>query len=139
MGFFKKKESAYIMAFALIMLNTDAHNDDVERKMTRDQFVMNNREILPEDEVPTKVMEQLYDRIVNNEITFPTDHNYTTEQRNGWLMWYAASGFNPWKKRFIVLKDNVLNIFANEGVVHTHFYFSNSDGIRTRTLGALSS
>lgn len=114
-GFFKKKESAYIMAFALIMLNTDAHNDDVERKMTRDQFVMNNREILPEDEVPTKVMEQLYDRIVNNEITFPTDHNYTTEQRNGWLMWYAASGFNPWKKRFIVLKDNVLNIFANEG------------------------
>ncbi len=35
----------YILAFSLIMLNTDAHNPSIkpENKMTKPQFVSNNR------------------------------------------------------------------------------------------------
>ena len=35
-------DTAYVLSFSLIMLNTDAHNPNVKNKMTKDQFLRNN-------------------------------------------------------------------------------------------------
>jgi Sec7-like guanine-nucleotide exchange factor len=42
---FPDSDTAYILAFSLIMLNTDAHNPAIlpEKKMTKEQFIRNNR------------------------------------------------------------------------------------------------
>lgn len=39
---FKKADTAYILAYAVILLNTDAHNPMVTNKMTKSDFVRMN-------------------------------------------------------------------------------------------------
>ena len=62
-----------VLAFSCIMLNTDAHNPAVkkEKKMTRAQFVANNRGIDGRGarlDLPKSFLEHLYDGITSNEI-----------------------------------------------------------------------
>ena len=60
-----------ILAFSVIMLNTDAHNPNIkkEKKMTRKQFVNNNRGIDKGGaDLPKAFLEFIYDAIVTNEI-----------------------------------------------------------------------
>ena len=53
---------------SVIMLNTDAHNPQVKHKMTKEGFLRNNRGIDDGADVPAAHLEELYDRIVSNEI-----------------------------------------------------------------------
>ena len=39
---YKSADTAYVLAFSVIMLNTDAHNPQVKNKMTKEGFVRNN-------------------------------------------------------------------------------------------------
>ena len=41
----KNVDVAYVLAFGIIMLNTDLHNDQVQKKMTIDDFVKNMKGI----------------------------------------------------------------------------------------------
>jgi len=41
-GVFPTQDSAYLLAFSIIMLNTDAHNPQIKNKMTKEQFIKNN-------------------------------------------------------------------------------------------------
>ena len=65
---FKSADVAYVLAYSVIMLNTDAHNPMVKVKMTKNDFMRNNRGINDGGDLPVDFMEALYDRIVNNEI-----------------------------------------------------------------------
>ena len=42
---FRVADTAYVLAFSLIMLNTDAHSEQIEHKMSLTQFLNNNRGI----------------------------------------------------------------------------------------------
>ena len=42
-GVFKSSDAVFVLAYSVIMLNTDLHNTQVKRKMTVEQFVSNNR------------------------------------------------------------------------------------------------
>ncbi|RYY33945.1 hypothetical protein EON62_03740, partial [archaeon] len=59
-----------VLAFSCIMLNTDAFNPSIkkERKMTRKQFVGNNRGIDNQHDLPRGFLEYLYEAITTNEI-----------------------------------------------------------------------
>jgi Sec7-like guanine-nucleotide exchange factor len=61
-------DTAYILAFSLIILNTDAHNPAVRNRMTKAEFVRNNRGIDDGRDLPRALLESLYDRIVGCEI-----------------------------------------------------------------------
>ena len=65
---YKSADTAYVLSFSVIMLNTDAHNPQVKNKMTKEGFIRNNRGIDDGQDLPSEVLEELYDRIVNNEI-----------------------------------------------------------------------
>lgn len=60
-------ETAYLLCFAMLMLNTDAHNSTVHTKMTRQQFVAYIASSL-NLKVKLPYLEGLYDRITAHEI-----------------------------------------------------------------------
>ncbi|XP_024177635.1 brefeldin A-inhibited guanine nucleotide-exchange protein 5 isoform X2 [Rosa chinensis] len=67
-GLFKNADTAYVLAYAVIMLNTDAHNPMVWPKMSKSDFVRMNATEDPEDCAPTELLEEIYDSIIKEEI-----------------------------------------------------------------------
>jgi len=65
---FKSADVGYVLAFSVILLNTDAHNPGVKVKMTKEGFLNNNRGINDGHDLPPEYLSALYDRIVSNEI-----------------------------------------------------------------------
>ena len=66
---FANADTAYILAFSVIMLNTDAHNKNLKQKrMTKTEFVKNNRGINDGKDLPEDFLGEVYDEIQNNEI-----------------------------------------------------------------------
>ncbi|KAK9788000.1 hypothetical protein WJX73_004027 [Symbiochloris irregularis] len=73
---FATADAAYLLAFALIMLNTDAHNPMAEKKLSKEDFVnmcqtqvegtSDFQSILPREE-----LEAMYVRIIEHEIVLP--------------------------------------------------------------------
>ena len=59
---FKSADVAYVLAYSVIMLNTDAHNPQVKNKMTCDGFLRNNRGINDGSDLPEDFMRALYQR-----------------------------------------------------------------------------
>ncbi|CAN6541337.1 unnamed protein product [Malus baccata var. baccata] len=67
-GLFKNADTAYILAYAVILLNTDAHNPMVWPKMSKLDFIHMNAVDDAEECAPTELLEEIYDSIVKEEI-----------------------------------------------------------------------
>ncbi|KJA24651.1 hypothetical protein HYPSUDRAFT_65529 [Hypholoma sublateritium FD-334 SS-4] len=65
---FKSAEAAYVLAYSVILLNTDAHNPQIKRRMTKADFLKNNTKINDGGDLPDELLSQIYDDIVGNEI-----------------------------------------------------------------------
>lgn len=50
------------------MLNTDAHSPQVKKRMTKADFLKNNRGINDNNDLPEEFMSNVYDDILTNEI-----------------------------------------------------------------------
>ncbi|XP_022727319.1 brefeldin A-inhibited guanine nucleotide-exchange protein 1-like isoform X3 [Durio zibethinus] len=72
---FTSADTAYVLAYSVIMLNTDAHNNMVKDKMTKSDFIRNNRGIDDGKDLPEEYLGALYDQIVKNEIKMNADSN----------------------------------------------------------------
>ncbi|XVF67104.1 hypothetical protein PTKIN_Ptkin10aG0093900 [Pterospermum kingtungense] len=70
---FTSADTAYVLAYSVIMLNTDAHNNMVKDKMTKSDFIRNNRGIDDGKDLPEEYLGALYDQIVKNEIKMNAD------------------------------------------------------------------
>ncbi|KAI3851641.1 hypothetical protein MKW92_012998 [Papaver armeniacum] len=70
---FTSADTAYVLAYSVILLNTDAHNPMVKKKMSADDFIRNNRGIDDGKDVPEEYLRSLYDRISRNEIKMKED------------------------------------------------------------------
>ncbi|KAK8259579.1 hypothetical protein V6Z12_D13G065900 [Gossypium hirsutum] len=66
---FTSADTAYVLAYSVIMLNTDAHNN----MMTKSDFIQNNRGIDDGKDLPEECLGALYDQIVKNEIKMNAD------------------------------------------------------------------
>eukprot|EP01114_Cavostelium_apophysatum_P006874 TRINITY_DN1840_c0_g1_i1.p1 TRINITY_DN1840_c0_g1~~TRINITY_DN1840_c0_g1_i1.p1 ORF type:complete len:1243 (-),score=449.77 TRINITY_DN1840_c0_g1_i1:160-3888(-) len=108
---FPHQDTAYVLAFSLIMLNTDAHSPHIKNKMTKEEFIRNNRGICGGASLPKEYMENLYDKIVENEIKMQAEGSvFTSAERKGWCR-KQGGRWKTWKKRWFVLKDNCLYYF----------------------------
>ncbi|KAG6709062.1 hypothetical protein I3842_06G114200 [Carya illinoinensis] len=65
---FTSADTAYVLAYSVIMLNTDAHNNMVKDKMMKSDFIRNNRGIDDGKDLPEEYLGALYDQIIRNEI-----------------------------------------------------------------------
>ncbi|KAA8523374.1 hypothetical protein F0562_009797 [Nyssa sinensis] len=72
-GLFKNADTAYVLAYAVIMLNTDAHNPMVWPKMSKADFIRMNAMNDAEDCAPMELLEEIYDSVVKEEIKMKDD------------------------------------------------------------------
>ncbi|KAL9687797.1 hypothetical protein QQ045_032204 [Rhodiola kirilowii] len=72
-GLFQNADTAYVLAYAAIMLNTDAHNPMVWPKMSKSDFVRMNVTDYLEECAPQELLVGIYDSIVKDEIKMTVD------------------------------------------------------------------
>ncbi|KAK6162478.1 hypothetical protein DH2020_002319 [Rehmannia glutinosa] len=77
---FTTADTAYVLAYSVIMLNTDAHNPMVKNKMSADDFIRNNRGIDDGKDLPEEYLRSLFERISRNEIKMKED-NLSIQQK----------------------------------------------------------
>jgi brefeldin A-inhibited guanine nucleotide-exchange protein len=66
---FANADTAYILSFSVIMLNTDAHSPNIKRgRMSKVEFLKNNRGINDSKDLPPEFLGEIYDEIQANEI-----------------------------------------------------------------------
>lgn len=61
-------DTAYVLAYSTIMLNTDAFNPQVKQRMTKADFIKNNRGINDGQDLPEEYLSTIFDDITSNEI-----------------------------------------------------------------------
>ncbi|XP_058744123.1 brefeldin A-inhibited guanine nucleotide-exchange protein 2-like [Vicia villosa] len=98
---FSSADTAYVLAYSVIMLNTDAHNPMVKNKMSADDFIRNNRGIDDGKDLPEEYLKSLFDRISRNEIKMKED-DMASQQRQA---------VNPNK---LLGLDSILNIVVRK-------------------------
>ncbi|CAG8750293.1 33731_t:CDS:2, partial [Racocetra persica] len=100
---FSNSDVAYVLAFAMLMLHTDAFNKSVKRKMTKDEFVNNTRI----DGVPREILEILYDNITFARFIYADDDTDV----NGQTM-LTSSSENRRSRIFGTLKERRKSSFV---------------------------
>ena len=70
---FASADTAYVLAFSIIMLTTDLHSDRVKKKMTKEEFTKNNRGINDSEDLPKEYLSKIYDEIASSEIKMKAD------------------------------------------------------------------
>ncbi|WFD31856.1 guanine nucleotide exchange protein for ADP-robosylation factor [Malassezia sp. CBS 17886] len=61
-------DTAYVLAYSVILLNTDAHNPQVKHRMSLQDFVKNNAGIDDGKNLPDAFLHAIYDEIQHHEI-----------------------------------------------------------------------
>lgn len=67
-GLFTSADTAYVLAYSIIMLTTDLHSAQVKRKMTKEDYIKLNRGINESKDLPEEYLSQIYDEIAESEI-----------------------------------------------------------------------
>ncbi|GFN77383.1 Iq motif and sec7 domain-containing protein 1, partial [Plakobranchus ocellatus] len=72
---FKSSDTVFLLAFAIIMLNTDLHNPSVkaERKMKLEDFIKNLRGIDDGEDIDRDLLSGIYERVKGQEFKAGTD------------------------------------------------------------------
>lgn len=70
---FANADTGYVLAYSVIMLNTDLHNPQVKRRMTKEEFLKNNRGINDNSDLPEEFLQDIYDQISASEIQLKDD------------------------------------------------------------------
>jgi cytohesin len=108
---FANSDVVYVLAFSLIMLNTDAHNPSVKVKMTKAGFIKNSTGINEQD-VPEQYLSDIYDRIVKQEIKMAEDVSLTfvNAEKKGYLI-KQGGRIKTWRLRWFLLSGACLYYF----------------------------
>ncbi|KAL3756746.1 hypothetical protein ACHAWU_003496 [Discostella pseudostelligera] len=74
---FPSADSAFILAFSIIMLNTDLHNPAIreDRKMTIASFIRMNSGVCEGGDFPDEMLTEIFERIKNDPISLKDDDN----------------------------------------------------------------
>jgi len=108
---FTKPDYAYVLSFSTIMLNTDRHNPAIsdKDKMTKEQFIRNNRGTWDDQDPPRDLLEQIFDSIINNEINIKSKGD---PDKKGWVK--AIKGNNcDQGRRWLCLIGNELRWYKS--------------------------
>ncbi|RKO99878.1 hypothetical protein CXG81DRAFT_5799, partial [Caulochytrium protostelioides] len=65
---FSSADTAYVLAYSVVMLNTDQHSPQVKHRMTCEDFIKNNRGIDEGKDLDPAILTAIFEEIVRNEI-----------------------------------------------------------------------
>ncbi|XP_074598871.1 ADP ribosylation factor guanine nucleotide exchange factor Sec71 isoform X2 [Brevipalpus obovatus] len=73
---FASADTAYVLAYSIIMLTTDLHSSQVKNKMTKEQYIKMNRGINDSKDLPEEYLSQIYDEIAGSEIKMKGNNRF---------------------------------------------------------------
>lgn len=108
---FANADTAYILAFSVIMLNTDAHNKNLKTKrMSKSEFVKNNRGINDGQDLPEEFLGNIYDEIQKNEIKMKDEIEVAPTPNTAGLAGTLANvGRDLHKEAYVLQSEAVAN------------------------------
>ncbi|XP_007909597.2 brefeldin A-inhibited guanine nucleotide-exchange protein 2 isoform X2 [Callorhinchus milii] len=65
---FASADTAYVLAYSIIMLTTDLHSPQVKNKMTKEQYIKMNRGINDSKDLPEEYLSTIYNEIAGKKI-----------------------------------------------------------------------
>lgn len=77
---FANADTAYVLAYSVIMLNTDLHSSKVAKRMTKEDFIKNNRGINDNANLPDEYLIGIYEEIDSNEIVLKSEREAAAAQ-----------------------------------------------------------
>eukprot|EP00045_Choanoeca_perplexa_P015203 m.185860 g.185860 ORF g.185860 m.185860 type:complete len:390 (-) comp16916_c1_seq1:188-1357(-) len=117
---FRQTDTAYVLAFATIMLNTSLHNPSIKDRMTLEQFLSMNRGIDSGADLPADLLTEIYENIRSERFQIPDEGKgldvFVNSEKSGWLT--KEGGRNKsWKRRWFILSNSCLYYFENPEAV----------------------
>ncbi|EXJ54090.1 hypothetical protein A1O7_09427 [Cladophialophora yegresii CBS 114405] len=77
---FANADTAYVLAYSVIMLNTDQHSSKLKGpRMTVEDFIKNNRGINDGQDLPSEYLSSIFDEISHNEIVLASEREHAAE------------------------------------------------------------
>ncbi|KAF5861375.1 guanine nucleotide exchange protein for ADP-robosylation factor [Aspergillus alliaceus] len=74
---FANADTAYVLAYSVILLNTDLHSTKMKgRRMSKEEFIKNNRGINDNQDLPDEYLTSIYDEIAGSEIVLDTEREH---------------------------------------------------------------
>lgn len=123
-GKYSNADELYVLSFALVMLNSDLHNRNVQNRMTVKEFIRNTRHLLSADDVTDKELTEMYNEIQSTPFSFTNHTNdfwwEVAPKIRGYLQKKSEHSLSKWTKKYFVLTNSCLYYFkddnpANEG------------------------
>uniref|UniRef100_A0A672LG57 ARF guanine nucleotide exchange factor 2 n=1 Tax=Sinocyclocheilus grahami TaxID=75366 RepID=A0A672LG57_SINGR len=74
---FASADTAYVLAYSIIMLTTDLHSPQVKNKMTKEQYIKMNRGINDSKDLPMEYLSSIYDEIAGKKIAMKESKEYS--------------------------------------------------------------
>lgn len=135
-GAFPSADTAYVLGYSIIMLNTDAHNPNIkpEKKMKKADFIRNNSGIASGQDLSGSYLGEIYDRIVTNAISLKEDdddrakENESKVSRGGGSVLFGLSSdtvdrrkraaFNRERSDMVKVTEGLLTVNRNAPVTN---------------------
>ena len=118
LGTFSDSDTVYILSFAIIMLNTALHNNNVKVKITEEQFLAQNKGIDAGRDLPRAMLVAIYTSIKEEPFKIPDEtyddlmFTFFSPDKEGWLVKQGGQ-WKSWKRRWFVLNDGCLYYFQH--------------------------
>ncbi|KAJ3333063.1 Brefeldin A-inhibited guanine nucleotide-exchange protein 2 [Blyttiomyces sp. JEL0837] len=101
-GVFANADTAYTLAYSVIMLNTDQHSPQIKNRMDKAAFIKNNRGINDNADLPDEYLGAIFDEINSNEIIMEEERaGQLAELAKGW----GAAALNDRQKMELYRKE----------------------------------
>ncbi|KAF3273894.1 guanine nucleotide exchange protein for ADP-robosylation factor [Orbilia oligospora] len=78
---FANADTAYVLAYSVIMLNVDQHSSKIKRRMKKEDFVKNNRGINDGADLPEEYLHGIFEEISQNEIILEDEKDAIRESK----------------------------------------------------------
>ncbi|KAM0791993.1 hypothetical protein ACM66B_007105 [Microbotryomycetes sp. NB124-2] len=80
----KSQDAVYVLAYSVIMLNTDLHNPQVRKRMDITAYSRNLRGVNDGQDFDPEYLKSIYDSIRKREIVLPEEHQNQVGFEYGW-------------------------------------------------------
>ncbi|EAU88400.2 Sec7 domain-containing protein [Coprinopsis cinerea okayama7 len=71
----KSEDACYVLAYSVIMLNTDLHNAQVRKRMSVEDYKKNLRGVNEKTDFSSEYLTKIYESIKKEEIVMPEEHS----------------------------------------------------------------
>lgn len=110
---FASSDTAYVLSYSVIMLNTDLHSSKIARRMTKEDFIKNNRGINDNADLPDEYLVTIYEEIAKNEIVLKSEREAAAEkgtpttQTSGLASVFSGAGRGAQREAFVQQSEQI--------------------------------